>query len=88
MGTGLDRGLNRPTALPSSVANVFAVAAFQVEKRLAVVSSALTTPALPTALLSSLGLRLGLCVAPWGGPSPGSGGLAEHTAPAPAPRVP
>ena len=70
MGTGLDLGLNRPMALPSSVANVFAVAAFQVEKRLAVVSSAFVSPALPRGLLSSLGLCFRLCVASLGGPVP------------------
>lgn len=56
--------------LTSSVANVFAVAAFQVEKRLAVVSSALVPPALPRGLLSSLGLCFRLRVALLGGAVP------------------
>lgn len=63
--------------LTSSVANVFAVAAFQVEKRLAVVSSALVPPALPRGLLSSLGLFQAACSSPGRGCAPGLGALPQ-----------
>lgn len=61
-GLGWGSGSPRPEPAHrplSSVANVFAVAAFQVEKHLAVVSSALTPLPRPETCSSSPGLDVG-----------------------------